>query len=117
MSSSGQADRALPWFVFAVFVVLSILATSYVWSTTRAADRARFQNAVQATTDDIAARLDTYINVLTATRGLVVADPTLPRESLRAYIRSLNVPSHHPGIQGIGVTIRVPAENVRQLES
>ena len=117
MNSRGTGDRALPWFVLGVFVMLTIAATFYVWQTTRAADRARFNNAVQSTSDAIASRLGTYINVLTGTRGLVVADPGLPRDSLRAYIRSLNVHRRYPGIQGLGVAIRVTRENVRELET
>lgn len=108
-------DRALPWFVLAVFLVLSVLATHYVWTMTRAADRARFENAVQAANDALAARLDTYVNVLTATRGLIVADPTIRRETLAAYIRGLNVQHRYPGIQGVGMTIRVPLEHVDEL--
>src|SRR5215210_4361176 len=111
------SDRALPWYVFAVFVVLTLLATSYVWQTTRAADRARFDNAVQATRDAITARLDTYINVLTATRGLMASNPALPRHYLRDYIRSHDVQRRYPGIQGIGLSLRVPSENVPQLEA
>ena len=109
-------DRALPWYVFGVFVVLTLLATSYVWRSTRAADRARFDNAVQTTGDAIAARLDTYINLLNATRGLVASDPALPRKRLRDYIRSHEVQRRYPGIQGIGFSLRVPAEHVKTLE-
>jgi signal transduction histidine kinase/CheY-like chemotaxis protein len=112
-----HSDRALPWYVFAVFVVLTVLATSYVWQTTRDADRARFANAVQATRDAITARLDTYINVLNATRGLVASDPTLKRHDVRGYIRSHDIQRRYPGIQGIGFSLRVPAEDVPQLES
>jgi signal transduction histidine kinase/AmiR/NasT family two-component response regulator len=117
MNSRGNGDRILPWFVLGVFVVLTLLATQYVWNTTRAADRARFDNAVQTTNDAIASRLSTYVNVLTGTRGLVVADPTLPRDSLRAYIRSLNVARRYPGIRGVGVAIRIPVTNIAELEA
>ena len=112
-----RSDRALPWFVFAVFLLLTLLATSYVWRTTRAADRARFDNAVQATRDAIAARLETYVNVLTATRDLIVSDPALQRQDLRDYIRSHELQRRYPGIQGIGLSLRVPVENVRELET
>lgn len=108
-------DRALPWFVLFVFVVLSILATRYVWTTTRSADRARFENAVQAANDALAARLDAYVNVLTAARGLVVADPTIRRETLAAYIRGLNIQQRFPGIQGVGVTVRVAPEQIPEI--
>jgi signal transduction histidine kinase len=111
-----RRDRALPWIVFSVFLVLTCAATAYVWSMTRAADHARFDNAARATHDAITARLDTYVNVLTATRGLVVADPTLEREALQLYIRGLNIQRRYPGIQGIGLTVRVPAERAADLE-
>ncbi|HYI12998.1 MAG TPA: CHASE domain-containing protein [Thermoanaerobaculia bacterium] len=117
MSSPKRPEGALPWFVLGVFVALTLLATWYVWSSTRDADRARFDNAVQSTRDAIQSRIETYVNVLTATRGLVVADPGMPRDLLRAYIRSLNVHVRYPGIQGVGVSIRIPSEEVRQLEA
>jgi signal transduction histidine kinase/ActR/RegA family two-component response regulator len=117
MTPRRTGDRILPWFVLGVFVVLTIAATLYVWDTTRDADRARFDNAVQATSDAIASRLATYINVLTGTRGLVVADPDIKRDALRGYIRSLNVHRRYPGIQGLGVTIRIPASNIPELEA
>ena len=110
-----RSDRALPAYVFAVFVVLTLLATSYVWQTTRDADRARFDNAVQGTRDAIHARLETYVNVLTATRGLMASDPALPRRALRDYIRSHDIQRRYPGIQGIGVSLRVPAEELERL--
>jgi signal transduction histidine kinase/ActR/RegA family two-component response regulator len=117
MNSRGRGDRILPWFVLGVFVVLTLAATQYVWTTTRAADRARFENAVQATNDAISSRLNTYVNVLTGTRGLVVADPGIPRDSLRAYIRSLNVSRRYPGVQGLGVAIRIPVTSIPELEA
>ncbi|HYK04741.1 MAG TPA: CHASE domain-containing protein [Thermoanaerobaculia bacterium] len=117
MTSRGTGDRALPWFVLGVFVILTIAATTYVWNTTRAADRARFENAVQATSDAISSRLGTYVNVLTGTRGLVVANPAIPRDALRGYIRSLNVHRRYPGVQGLGVTIRIPASSIPELEA
>ncbi len=112
-----SSDRALPWYVFGVFVVLTVLATSYVWRSTRAADHARFINAVQATRDGITARLETYINVLTATRGLMASNPALPRNDLRDYIRSHEVQRRYPGIQGIGFSLRLPVDYVRPLEA
>jgi signal transduction histidine kinase/ActR/RegA family two-component response regulator len=110
------ADRALPWFVLALFVVLTGLASWYVWRTTRAVDRARFDNAVQTTHDAIVSRLDAYVNALTATRAVAVADPAVQRDELRAYIRSLSVQTRYPGIQGIGFSVRVPPDEIEGLE-
>ncbi len=117
MVHRGSGEKTLPWFVFGVFVVLTGLAAIYVWNTTRDADHARFMDAVQGTRDDIVGRLDAYVDLLTATRGLVVSDPALPREELRSYIRSLNVQRRYPGIQGIGMSLRIPREEVPRLEA
>jgi signal transduction histidine kinase/ActR/RegA family two-component response regulator len=117
MSSRGNGDRILPWFVLGVLIVLTLAVTMYVWISIRAADRARFENAVDSTSDAISSRLGTYVNVLTGTRGLLVADPTLPRDSLRAYIRSLNVARRYPGIQGVGVAVRTSSTEVPELEA
>ena len=115
-SRPRRADRALPWAVLALFVVLTGLASWYVWRTTRAVDRARFDNAVQTTRDAITSRLDAYVNALTATRAVAVADPAVQRDELRAYIRGLNVQTRYPGIQGIGFSVRVPPEEIEGLE-
>jgi signal transduction histidine kinase/ActR/RegA family two-component response regulator/type II secretory pathway pseudopilin PulG len=116
MRARNQADRVLPPLVFGVFFILTLLATWYVWSTTRSAERARFDNAVQATQDAIRARLDTYIHVLTATRALAVTDPEFTRAELRGYIRSLHIHRQYPGIQGIGLTVRIPPDEVSRVE-
>ena len=116
-SRHSAADRALPLFVLGVFVLLTLLATSYVWQSSRGADRARFDNAVQATRDALTARIETYTNVLIHTRGVLVADPLIPRERLRAYIRGLNVQQRYPGVQGIGFTLRLRPEDVPRLEA
>ena len=116
MKSGSRADRGLPWFVFGVFVVLSLLATWYVWRTSRDADRARFHNAVQATRDAIDARLETYANLLVEARGVVILHPDLPPERLRAFIRGLNVPQRYPGIQGIGLSVRVAPQDIPLVE-
>ena len=115
-SLPSRSDRALAWLVLAVFLALTLLVTYYVWSTTSDADRARFDNAVQTTRDAIAARVDAYTSILAATRGLVVSNPALPREDLRAYIRSLNVQQRYPGIRDIGMSIRVPRGEIASLQ-
>jgi signal transduction histidine kinase len=110
-----RGDRALAWLVLAAFLALTLLVTYYIWSTSSVADRARFDNAVQTTRDAIDARIEAYINVLIATRGLAVSNPAISRRELRAYIRSLNLRQRIPGLQGIGLSLRVPREELPLL--
>lgn len=108
-------DRALPALVLVVLLMLTALAAGYVWDNARGADRARFDNAVQSTGDDILRRIEDYGHVLDATRALVAADPAITRERLASYIRGLDVQRRFPGILGVGLTIRVPREEIPRL--
>ena len=108
-------DRALPAVVLIVFLLLTVLATIYVWDNAGSADRARFDNAVQSTGDDILRRIEDYGHVLDATRALVAADPAISRERLVTYIHGLEVQRRFPGILGVGLTLRVPREEIPRL--
>ncbi|HJQ36713.1 MAG TPA: CHASE domain-containing protein [Thermoanaerobaculia bacterium] len=110
-----RGDRALAWLVLTAFLALTLLVTYYIWSTSSAADRARFDNAVQTTRDAIDARIESYVNVVIATRGLAVSNPAISRNELRSYIRGLNLRHRYPGIQGIGFSLRVPREELPLL--
>ena len=102
--------RLLPWVVLAALLMVTAFATQYVWETSQLADRAAFDNAVQATHDAIQYRVDAYTDILSSASGLFVADDTVERHEFRAFVDHLNLPRRYPGIQGIGLSLRVPAE-------
>src|SRR6478609_5225850 len=104
-----------PWTVLIVFVLITILATKYVWDSSRVADQARFTSAVQTASDAMRFRLDTYINVLRAATGLFAANRAATRDEFRAYVQHLRVPDRYPGIQGIGLSLRIKPEDVRAV--
>ena len=80
-------------------------------------DRARFENAVQATHDRIQGRLDTHLTVLMATRGFFATqrDPVTVRE-FRDFVSHLELRERYPGILGIGFSQRLPAEELGRVE-
>jgi signal transduction histidine kinase/CheY-like chemotaxis protein len=116
MVSKKFGDHGLPWLVFILFLLLTALATWYVWATTRAADRAGFENAVQATSDAIEARLSAYIDLMLAARGVLISEPFLGRDELRGYLSRIDFQQRYPGIQGIGLTVRVNRDEIPRLE-
>ena len=101
-----------PWTVLVVFLLITVLATKYVWDSSRLADRARFTSAVQATRDTIGFRIETYTNVLRAATGLFAANRAATRDEFRAYVQHLRVQQRYPGIQGIGLSLRVRADEL-----
>lgn len=100
----------IPYFVLAITLLLTTLATAYVAKTTEDKDQLRFDNAVGRTQKDIQNRLDTYIAMLRAGSGLFAANDQVSLAQFRAYVNRLELQSRYPGIQGIGFSARVMPE-------
>ncbi|HWW60136.1 MAG TPA: CHASE domain-containing protein, partial [Thermoanaerobaculia bacterium] len=108
-------ERLLAWLVLVTLLLLTLSLTRYVWRTTRIADRSRYDYVAQTTRDAIEERLVTYNNILIATASVFGIDRTTTRTELRQYIEHLNVPRRYPGIQGIGLSVRIPPEEVPRV--
>ena len=103
-------EKVAPWAVLLIFLLITALATVYVWESSRLEEQTRFDTEVQTALDNIRYRIETYVNVLRAASGLFAADEDVTRDQFRAYVRSLQIPARHPGIQGIGIAVRVKPE-------
>ena len=99
-------EKIAPWAVLLIFLLITALASVYVWETSRMEEETRFDTEVQTALDNIRYRIETYVNVLRAASGLFAADEDVTRDQFRAYVRSLQIPGRHPGIQGIGIALR-----------
>jgi len=88
--------------ILAVSLAVSAGAFAGFVVTTREADRARFANQVRTAEDRITDRLDQHVTMLVGARGLFVGGVEPTAEQFRAYVRSLEIPTRAPGIQGIG---------------
>lgn len=60
-------------------------------------------------TDGISRKLAAYQQVLRATQGLFYASDSINREKFRVFNQQLMLGEYYPGIQGIGHTILIPA--------
>lgn len=100
----------IPYFVLVVTLLLTGIATFYVGLTARTKDQLRFENAVEFTKDDIQSRLNTYISLLRGGSGLFAASDQVTREDFRAYVQQLKLNDRYPGIQGIGFSIKITAD-------
>ncbi len=99
----------VPYFILAASLLLTLIATYYVLKTAEAKDRLQFQNAVQRTQDNIQKRLDTYIELLYAGSALFAVNETVNREQFHIFVERLDVGQRFPGLQGIGFSARVKA--------
>ncbi|HEY9735231.1 MAG TPA: CHASE domain-containing protein, partial [Trichocoleus sp.] len=69
-------------------------------------------NAVQRTQANIEERLNTYVALLRAGRGLFDVEERVSEDEFRAFIRPLGLRTQYPGVQGIGFSVRLSADEV-----
>ncbi len=98
-------------------LLATALLAALVHVTAVRSDRQRLRNRVEGTLDRIQNRLDAYLGVLAATRALVAAHPDLDAGAFRAFVAQLALDARYPGIQGVGFSLRVPADEREVVES
>ncbi|HUP46805.1 MAG TPA: CHASE domain-containing protein [Thermoanaerobaculia bacterium] len=111
--ASSTRHGLAPWIVLASFLTLTALASAYVWKSSQIFERADFERERSAALDDIRFRSDTYVNVLRAAGGLFAAGQNVTRDQFRSYVQALEIPKRHPGIQGIGLSVRVRGQHLQ----
>jgi signal transduction histidine kinase/ActR/RegA family two-component response regulator len=104
-----------PWLVLTSLLTITAFAAAYVWENSHLAARARFDRDKRTALDDIRFRIDTYVNVLRAAGGLFAAGENVTRDQFRSYVQALEIQRRHPGIQGIGLTLRVRPQHVADV--
>jgi signal transduction histidine kinase len=105
--------RGLAWipaFILAASLALALVAAGFASRAAQERDRLRFDAGVQSIVRAVDARLDAYVAMLRAARGLM-AGP-VDRERFRAFVDDLELQTRYPGIQGIGFSARVPAADL-----
>lgn len=106
---------SLPIVVLAIGLISTAAVTFELLRATRANEEQRFAQAVQLKSDAIKERLENHIALLRGSAGLFVASQHVTRDEFRQYVERLRVREFYPGVQGIGFSRRVQAEEVDQL--
>ena len=90
-SPSVQRRNWPTYVVAAVAAVLTVLAGTYVWYTTSARERARFDNLVRQDVENVNQRLSNYITMLQGAAGLFSASDEVTREEFHRYVDHLQL--------------------------
>lgn len=115
VSRPAGSGWAPAWVLVISLAFLALVAVAFHMAVDRS-DQARFRNAVQSASDRIRARLDTYTQALVATRNHLALTPQHTEQAFREYASGLNVTSRYPGIQGVGLSLRLTPAGRRDLE-
>jgi PAS domain S-box-containing protein len=115
--NGGVASRLLlllPWLVLAI----SLAATHQLWrngqNQVRQERQIQFDFRVRETLKLIEQRILAYEQVLRGVQGLFSASQSVDRGEFHQYAAALRLEEHYPGIQGVGFSLWIPAEQKAQ---
>lgn len=98
-----------PWLI----LIASLAITYHLWKIERDANLQRLQRdfefRVRESTERVEQRLLSYEQILRGARGLFAASVSVERDEFRTYIATQHIDERHPGVQGIGFSLIVPA--------
>jgi len=106
--STARARKAwLPLCVFFVTLGLTVTAAYNADLVSRTRERVRFDHAVSQAEASIEAVLRRYVALIHAVRGIGAAHLNMSLDQFRAYVKALDLPKNYPGIEGLGVAVRL----------
>lgn len=104
---SSLRHRCVPYLVLAISLGTTTLAWKLQQQNIDAYTQLQFDNAVQTTQVWVERRMDRYIDVLVATRGLFVSSEHVSRQEFKTFVSSLKLKARYPGLTAIQYAPRV----------
>jgi PAS domain S-box-containing protein len=91
-----------PWLVLATALVATALWSLHLRESAAEKERLRFQTLSARIQSSIETRVERYIGLVRAERGLFAALGGLDAEAFRIFVEGQDLPQRYPGIQGMG---------------
>jgi len=108
--TDDNSTTKFPFLVLAVCILLTIGATYNFYQSAKNKDLIRFSNEVKRIQLAIENKINLYVALLKGGRGFVESNREINRENFSEYVKSLELEKNYVGVQGIGFTKIVAAE-------
>jgi signal transduction histidine kinase len=115
-SKINNIIKISPVITLGVGLIASCLVALYVDKSIEDESRERLRVNAREIQDSIQRRMERYENALTSTRSFLKIHPQTTRNEFKQYISQIELLDKYPGIQGIGLAIKVPDEKVPAFE-
>ncbi|MEK6280663.1 MAG: CHASE domain-containing protein [Acidobacteriota bacterium] len=113
-----RGRRLTPYLVLAAGLLFTFIVSYRLAKVADAEDRARFQTMVQDVHARIDSRLESYTALLRAGAGLFSASELVKENEFSAFVGTLGLAEHYPGVQGMGFSLRLkPDERAALIAS
>ncbi len=106
----GTRRALIPYLLCLAALSLTASGARYAVSTGAIEERLRFDNAAEQLRSEMAHRVDAYVSMLLGAAGLFAASENVEVGEFRAYVERLELPRRYPGVQGIGFSRLIKAE-------
>jgi len=103
--------------VFIIGLIVSGMIFSYSYRSTNKKLQALLDNNQDRIISNIRTRMSHYENALIQLRAYLVTSENVNRKNFRRYVESLTMLEKYPGIQGLGYTLRISPNNLKQYEN
>jgi signal transduction histidine kinase/CHASE1-domain containing sensor protein/ActR/RegA family two-component response regulator len=114
----APARGSIPWQVLTLSLLLTLLATYYLWVTAEHRERLRFENQAERAERLLGDRMEVYVALLQAVSGLFAVQEPVHADAFRTFVSKLDLQRRYPGLQGIGFSRRAaPGEVGGLIES
>ena len=100
----------LPYVVLAAGIALTLLVSWYANLIYREKRQARFERAVEQKQGEIENTLHGYLTLVDNVSGLAAAQVSMTHRQFTQYVRALRLPENYPGLQGLGLALRLRNE-------
>lgn len=113
-SNTRHLHRLLPWIVLALGFVITYILQNVAYQANYKNVQERFDFRANEIVSNIESRLESYKIVLLGAKGLFLSSQSVTRDEFREYVEQLDLPNNYPGIQGVGFTLLIKAEDLAE---
>lgn len=110
----GSRTVLVPAFVFVVAMLLTLAVWRFTDYFIQQHLEAEFQSDVDLMSASISNRLEIYTNLLQGGKGLFDASIAVSAEEWLAYVESLELEEHYPGVQGMGYSTWIASSTLTE---
>lgn len=93
--------------VLCICLLATVLMTWVLYNNISSNREHRFLKNINLAQQDVKDRIQTYITMISATKGLFLAHDDVSKQEFHAYISRFDLNEEYPGVQGIGFAPRV----------
>lgn len=117
LSLSERGSFGYAWLVLVAALTLTLWSWYAAQENIQQQAMQRFDRSVQRIEETLRVRMQHHAQILYGARGLVLASENVERRKWHDFVSSLNLEARYPGIQGVGLSVRVlPAERAAHTQ-